>query len=144
MEILAFPNKKLFQPTKEVTVFGPELLVLLEAMHNAMVSANGIGLAANQVGLDYKMFVMRSEDDKQKFFLVNPTILKRSDALANRKEGCLSAPGEFITLSDRRKWVLVTFQDPAGKIRRHVFEDLLAVCVQHEMDHLDGQDRKSV
>lgn len=137
MEILTFPNPLLFQTCEEVTVFGEELKVLLEGMFETMQAYRGIGLAANQVGLLHRMFTMEGVDG-EKLFLVNPRILRKSQALANIKEGCLSAPGDFIIVPSRLSWVEVEFQDETGEKRVRVFKDLWAVCVQHELEHLNG------
>jgi peptide deformylase len=118
-------------------VFGPELLFLLESMYETMKANNGLGLASNQVGLDYRMFVMAAPDE-EKLFLVNPVITARSIALANYKEGCLSAPGEFLLL-DRAAWVEVKFQNEKGEEQKRLFNAIFAVCVQHEIDHLNGK-----
>lgn len=138
MEIVKYPDPALFKVCKEVTVFGPELLVLLNSMHATMVMQRGIGLAANQVGLKFRMFVMKTLDE-DKLFVVNPKIRSRSVAPANLKEGCLSAPGEFLMLSERSSWVELEFQNERGEPQRRVFSAIFAVCAQHELDHLDGK-----
>lgn len=138
MEILKFPNPKLFEKCKEVTVFGDELKTLLNAMWETMKANNGVGLASNQVGLSYRMFVMEGKEGK-KLFIVNPKIIKQSQAPANLREGCLSAPNEFITRQDRALWVQISYQDETGKQMAGVFSGVTAVCVQHEMEHLDGK-----
>lgn len=138
MDILRFPDPKLFKVCKPVTVFGPELNTLLEGMWDAMIKGGGLGLASNQVGLEYRMFVMLGLDN-EKLFIVNPKIVKKSEAPANMKEGCLSAPGEFLVLPERSLWVQLDFQNEKGQMNRRVFNDLHAVCVQHEIDHLDGK-----
>lgn len=138
MEILKFPNPHLFLPCKQVTVFGPELKVLLESMWETMMGKNGIGLASNQVGLDYRMFTMRGPED-EKLFIVNPKVVIKSGLPANQKEGCLSAPGEFLILAERSHAIQIMYQDEDGGIRGGIFKGLHAVCVQHEMDHLDGK-----
>lgn len=138
MELLKFPDKSLFNVCKEVTVFGDELTILLEGMWQVMVKGGGLGLASNQVGLDYRMFVMAGPDN-EKIFLINPKIIKRSQVPANLREGCLSAPGEFLLLSERAAWVQVEFQDHKGEQKSRVFKELYSVCVQHEIDHLDGK-----
>jgi peptide deformylase len=138
MLILKYPDSSLFNVCKEVTVFGDELRILLENMWTAMITAGGLGLASNQVGLEYRMFVM-SNVDHEKLFIVNPKIVKRSEVPAMMKEGCLSAPGEFLFLKERMSWVQIDFQDEKGNNHRRVFQGLHAVCVQHEMDHLDGK-----
>jgi peptide deformylase len=138
MELLKFPHPSLFNVCRDVTVFGDELKVLLEGMWTIMLKGGGLGLASNQVGLDYRMFVMADPDNK-KLFLVNPKITNKSLAPANIREGCLSAPGEFLLLNERVFWVQVEFQDEKGEKKIRVFKGLHSVCVQHEIDHLDGK-----
>lgn len=138
MEILKYPDKHLFTPCKEVTVFGPELLVMLDAMWETMIKERGVGLSANQVGIEYCMFTMEGAN-KEKYYIVNPKIISRSAAPANVKEGCLSAPNEFLILNERSLWVEVVFQNEKGERQRKVFEGIRSVCAQHEMDHLQGK-----
>lgn len=138
MKILKFPDPLLFVPCKEVTVFGPELKTILEAMYQTMIENKGIGLAANQVGINLRMFVMTGLEDKKLFF-VNPKIVRRSVGSAGLKEGCLSAPGEFLELLERSWWIEVSYQDETGAEQKEVFKTIHAVCVQHEIDHLDGK-----
>jgi peptide deformylase len=137
MNILKYPDPNLFRICAEVTVFGPELIVLLESMWEAMREERAIGLASNQVGLTFRMFAMKYNDEK--LFVVNPKILRRSQAPANLKEGCLSAPGEFLIISDRAAWVEVRYQDEKGALHTRVFQGIHSVCAQHEVDHLDGK-----
>lgn len=138
MEILKFPNPSLFVVCREVTVFGDELATLLHGMWTTMLAKGGLGLASNQVGLDYRMFVMAGTDN-EKIFIINPKIVKKSVVPANLREGCLSAPGEFLLLRERASWIQIDFQDEKGQPQRRVFQGLHAVCVQHEIDHLDGK-----
>lgn len=145
MKIIRFPDPILFKKCKEVTVFGKELEVLLETMYETMKASGGLGLAANQVSLSYRMFVMefladvKPDTKKEKIFFVNPKIVARSVAPADQKEGCLSAPGEFLTLAERSSWVQVEFQNEKGEKKTRVFKGIYSVCVQHEIDHLDGK-----
>lgn len=141
MKIINFPDPILFNKCKEVSVFGKELEVLLNTMWDTM-KGKGIGLAANQVGLNFRMFVMEGplkDGAQEKLFFVNPVILSRSVVPANIKEGCLSAPGEFLMLSERSSWVQVEYQNEKGEKQIRVFKGLYSVCVQHEIDHLDGK-----
>jgi len=138
MEILSFPDPNLFIQCKEITVFGPELKVLLESMWETMIENRGIGLAANQVGLDYRMFTMFGPED-EKLFIVNPKIVMKSIAPANLKEGCLSARGEFLMLEERSHIVQILYRDETGAVKTGTFSGIHAVCVQHEIDHLDGK-----
>lgn len=136
MEVLKFPHSDLSKPCKEVTVFGPELKVMLEAMWETMKRERGVGLAANQVGILYRMFTMEGPN-QEKLFIINPRILDFSKAPSSLKEGCLSAPGELIRLY-RPMWVNVCYQDETGKQVIRTFVDVHSVCVQHEMEHLNG------
>lgn len=138
MKILKFPDKNLFEICTEVLSFGPELKTLLDSMWSIMTENNGMGLASNQVGLKFRMFTMLGPDD-EKLFIVNPIIISSSVASANVKEGCLSAPGEFLVLEERKSWVQLKYQDETGTEHQRVFKGVHAVCVQHEIDHLDGK-----
>lgn len=138
MQILRFPHPILFEECKQVSVFGPELKVLLDSMWTTMLAHRGIGLAANQVGLQFRMFTMIGIDD-EKLYMVNPKITRRSVVPAMINEGCLSAPGEFITLTERASWVEVEFNNEVGVPLKRVFQGIHAVCVQHEIGHLDGE-----
>ncbi len=138
MKILKYPDKKLFVKCKPVSVFGPELKVLLDAMWETMIEGNGMGLASNQVGLNFRMFTMLGPKN-EKFYIINPSIVSASIVSANLKEGCLSAPGEFLVLEERKSWVKLKFQDETGQEHEKVFKGIHAVCVQHETDHLDGK-----
>ena len=138
VKVLKYPHPSLNKVCVEVKVFGPELDVILNTMFDTMIEHKGIGLAANQVGLHYRMFTMLGPNG-ERLFLVNPKIVKRSFTQAMLKEGCLSAPGEFLILEERSQWVEVEFQDEKGKSKTKRFQGIHAVCVQHETDHLDGK-----
>lgn len=140
MEILKFPHPSLLTPTEPVTEFGEELASLLEEMFALMKASNGIGMAANQVGIGKRMFVMEGANEEP-FFFVNPEIIANSLLPPTKflSEGCLSAPGEFITITARHSWVIVRFQDEKGATRTNGFHGIHSVCVQHEMDHLNGK-----
>ena len=138
MEILKFPHPALLKPCKPVTVFGPELRTILDAMFLTMRTKNGVGLAANQVGLDLRAFVMITELGS-KLYVVNPEITSFSKNINLFKEGCLSAPGEFLVTGNRPDWVQVRFQDENGLNHGNVFHGVDAVCFAHENEHLDGK-----
>lgn len=138
MQILKFPDPHLFVKTKEVTVFGPELKFLLESMKETMTISNGLGLAANQVGLPYSMFVMQTSNDGV-LFLVNPKITNKSMESAGIREGCLSAPGEFLVVPERKFWSEVEFQNENGESQKIIFKGIFSVCAQHEIQHLLGE-----
>lgn len=137
MEIIKFPHPDLFTVCKEVTVFGPELKVLLDSMWDLMLKERGVGLAGNQVSILYRIVTMQGPN-KERLYIINPKITKRSLAPANLKEGCLSSPGEFYVLAERSAWVEVEYQDETGKAHRRVFQGLYSVAVEHELGHLNG------
>lgn len=137
MEILKFPHPRLLHKCHEVTIFDPQLEIFLDEMWDTMQKHNGLGLAANQVGLMARMFVMEGPN-KEKLYLINPKIIRQSIGAANLKEGCLSAPDEFLVRSDRVAWVQVKFQNVDSISYTRTFHGLYSVCVQHEMEHLDG------
>jgi len=137
MELLKFPHPNLFAVCKEVTVFDEKLGIILNDMWDIMLKKGGIGLAANQVGLDIRAFVMAGSDS-EKIFFVNPKVIKKSEVSANMDEGCLSSPGEFLRLRDRPAWVQVEYQDHKGNHQSKVFMEIRSVAVMHELDHLNG------
>lgn len=137
MKILKFPHPALFKVCEPVTVFGAELKVLLDNMYRTMQAHNGVGLAANQVGLEHRMFVM--QDHEKRVNLVNPEVTRRSMVTSLVREGCLSAPGEYIITGSRREWVEVKYQDEKGNPHIRLFKGIFAVCVDHEIEHLDGK-----
>ena len=113
---------------------------LADDMLSTMRRAHGIGLAAPQIGISRRVFVM---DTGQSRVCFNPEILASSDEMIQMAEGCLSFPGESCTIT-RPRWVQVRYQDSEGTWTEHRLLDLEARCFQHELDHLDGivmQDR---
>lgn len=138
MQIVKFPHPALLKRCKEVTVFGPELKLIMDTMYLTMIQAKGLGLAGNQVGLDINAFVMLDDNDEP-LYLVNPHVIQQSPYLAYQEEACLSAPGERVDTMSRASWVNVRFQDVNGSICHKLFGGIRSVCVQHEMEHLQGK-----
>jgi peptide deformylase len=105
-----------------------------------MISSNGIGLAANQVGIAKRVFVMGSNNIPgfpAPFALFNPKIIEASTEMVLDQEGCLSYPGLFLTVK-RPSWIVAEYQNSRGDTIEAKFEGYLAKCFQHELDHLDG------
>ena len=102
-----------------------------------MKANNGIGLSGNQVGLKDSIFVME-HSVLGRLDIVNPQILSTSEESANISEGCLSAPGEFVVLKERKNNIKVRFQDETGLFKELELFGIDAVCFQHEYDHLQG------
>jgi len=140
-EIITIPDPLLRKVSEPVERIDTELLQLLDDMLATMYDAPGIGLAAVQIAVPRRVLVMdiaHKDEPKQPFFLINPQIVARSDALRCHEEGCLSIPDYYAEV-ERPASVTVQYVDRDGKQREEVFSDLLATVVQHEMDHLDGK-----
>lgn len=135
----------LHHPTRPVEVFDEALRTLVEDMYETMAAANGVGLAANQIGLDLRLFVYDCPDDegvRHRGVVVNPALTTSEVPLGmpdpdDDFEGCLSAPGESYP-TGRASWARVTGFDGDGKPVEVEGTGFFARCLQHESDHLDG------
>ena len=138
--ILTEPNKILRQVSKPVEEVGKEEQNLMDDMLESMYAANGIGLAAVQIGIPKRIIVMDiSKDPKKKEprYFVNPIIKNKNSQKATYEEGCLSVPNQFAEI-DRPSECEVEYLDYNGEKKILHAEGLLATCIQHEMDHLEG------
>ena len=139
-EILVVPNPVLKQVSAPVEQVDDDLRVLMDDMLETMYAAPGIGLAAIQIGVPKRVIVMdlvREGDEKQPRYFVNPEIVEKNDSLAPYEEGCLSVPDIYETV-ERPDQVLIRYLDYNGKQVEEPADGLYAVCIQHEMDHLEG------
>ncbi len=137
--ILTYPDPRLREPAKPVDTFDEELKVLVADMAETMYDAPGCGLAANQIGVDKRVFVIDVADEDEPSDLkvfVNPEIVSK-DGNQSWREGCLSFPGVSEEVK-RAKTVVVRAQDAEGNAFQLEADGLLAVAIQHENDHLDG------
>ena len=138
--ILTEPNKVLRQISKPVEKVGEEEQKLMDDMMDTMYAANGIGLAAIQIGVPKRIIVMDISKDlekKEPRYFVNPIIKNRDPEKKTYEEGCLSVPNQFAEI-DRPSKCDVEYLDYNGKKKFLHAEGLLATCIQHEMDHLEG------
>ena len=138
--IITEPNQLLRQVSKPVEAVGNDERQLMDDMLETMYAANGIGLAAIQIGVPKRIIVMDlSKDDKMKEprYFVNPVIKNQDSLKATYEEGCLSVPNQFAEI-DRPKNCEVEYLDYNGKKKILKAEGLLATCIQHEIDHLEG------
>jgi len=138
--ILTEPNKLLRQISKSVEKVGIEERKLMDDMLDTMYDAPGIGLAAVQIGVPKRIIVMdisRDENKKEPRFFVNPVIKNKNEEKAKYEEGCLSVPDQFAEI-ERPNSCDVEYLDYEGKKQLLKAEGLLATCIQHEMDHLEG------
>ncbi|MEO8336038.1 MAG: peptide deformylase [bacterium] len=136
LDIRVLGDPILRQATTPVTEITPELLRLIDDMFQTMHHARGIGLAAPQVGRTERITVVDVKDDPM--VLINPEIVQPSSAKAKGEEGCLSIPDIYADV-ERPKSVTVRALDRHGKVFEVEATDLLARCLQHEIDHLDGK-----
>ena len=138
--ILTEPNKLLRQVSEPVKKVGDEERKLMDDMLDTMYAAPGIGLAAIQIGVPKRIIVMDiSKDEKKKkpMYFVNPVIKNKDSLTSTYEEGCLSVPNQFAEIN-RPKKCDVEFLDYNGEKKILNSEGLLATCIQHEMDHLEG------
>jgi len=138
--ILTEPNKLLRQISKPVDKVGKEEQQLMDDMLETMYAANGIGLAAIQIGIPKRIIVMdisKDENKKEPRYFVNPIIQNKDKIKSIYEEGCLSVPNQFAEI-ERPKNCDIEYLDYNGNKQKLKAEGLLATCIQHEMDHLEG------
>ena len=138
LKILEFPDPRLRTKAVPVDTVDDELRTLIGDMFETMYDAPGIGLAATQVDVHRRLLVADVSPDKSDpHVLINPEIIEK-DGVTVTDEGCLSVPGYYEEV-ERAEHIRVRFLDRDGEAREMEAEGLLAVCIQHEMDHLDGK-----
>ena len=139
-EILTEPNEILRQKSSPVEKVDSDLQKLMDDMLETMYAAPGIGLAAIQIGVPKRVIVMdlsRKHESKNPMFFVNPEIITKSKNNSTYEEGCLSVPDQFAEI-DRPDKCHVKYLNYHGKPEEIKAEGMLATCIQHEMDHLEG------
>ena len=139
LEILEFPDPRLRNKAKEVKTVDDSIRKLIDDMLETMYNAPGIGLAATQVNVHKRVVVMDiSPDQDQPRVFINPEITPISEQIKESQEGCLSVPG-FYEPVIRHENVKVKALDREGQPFEIDCDELLSVCIQHEVDHLDGK-----
>lgn len=140
LPILVAPHPVLKKKAEPVTVVDDEIRTLMENMLETMYAAPGIGLAAPQVGVSKRVLVMdvsRDGEDNAPLRMANPEVISESDDIATYEEGCLSFPEQYAEVL-RPAEVTIRYLDENNETREMKADGLLATCVQHEIDHLDG------
>jgi len=138
LTILEFPDPRLRTKAKPVEAVDDALNALIDDMFETMYAAPGIGLAATQVDVHRRLLVADVSQEKDSpLVLINPVILEQ-DGVEVTEEGCLSVPGYYEEV-ERAEHIRVRYLDRDGNEVESEFDGLLAVCVQHEMDHLEGK-----
>jgi peptide deformylase len=139
LKILEFPDPRLRTVAKPVTTVDETIKRLIADMFDTMKDAQGIGLAASQVDVHLRVIVMNlGEDDIGPRVFINPEIETLDDSIDPYEEGCLSVPG-FYEKVDRPAHVMIRALDGEGNAFEEEAQGLLAVCIQHEIDHLEGK-----
>ena len=126
-----YPNEVLLQQCEEVDLNIIDISKYIDGMIDLMKVYKGIGLAAPQIGLNYRFFMMETD------MYINPVILEKSEDIVIDTEGCLSFPGLSMRVK-RAKKVIVEYTDIEGKRKEGKFVNYMSRCFQHELDHLDG------
>lgn len=138
LKILEFPDPRLRTKAAPIAVVDDGLRALIADMFETMYAAPGIGLAATQVDVHRRLLVADVSSDKSEpHALINPEILEKDGVMVS-DEGCLSVPGYYEEV-ERAQHIRVRYLDQQGEPQEMEAEDLLAVCIQHEMDHLEGK-----
>tara|TARA_Y100001935_G_scaffold254209_1_gene262471 strand:+ start:691 stop:1227 length:537 start_codon:yes stop_codon:yes gene_type:complete len=138
LRILQFPDSKLREKAKLVEEVNAEIKLLVDNMFETMYAAPGVGLAATQVGIPKRVITIDvSEDKTQPLVVINPKIIEKK-GIGDLQEGCLSVPGVYETV-ERAENIIFQAQDISGEKYEMRAEGLLALCVQHEVDHLNGK-----
>lgn len=136
-EIVKYPDKRLSSLCDVVNNIDGELRKILDEMLNVMVACEGIGLAAPQIGI-LKRFLVIGIQGLEPLKMINPVILNTSDEKIVYKEGCLSLPGIYEDVT-RYRDIDIKYTNENGEVVEKHATGLLAICIQHEMDHLDGK-----
>ena len=139
-QILIEPNKILREKSLSVENVDKDIQILMDDMLDTMYTAPGIGLAAIQVGIPKRVIVLdikQKEGQKNPIYLINPEIIEKSKNNSTYEEGCLSVPGQFAEI-DRPDKCHVKYLDYYGEKKEIKAEGMLATCIQHEIDHLEG------
>jgi peptide deformylase len=140
-QIIWLPDPVLRLVAAPVATVDDDVRRLADDMLETMYAAPGVGLAAPQVGVSRRVIVLdvsEKDDEKTPFVMINPVIIQRSDVLNMHEEGCLSMPEVRVEI-ERPAEVTVRFLDRAGKLHNLKADGLLATCIQHEIDHLEGK-----
>lgn len=138
LNVLRFPDPRLKTKASPVTEITDATSIIIDDMLATMYDEKGVGLAATQVNIHQRIVVMDvSENNDQPIVLINPEIIAKSDDTSINEEGCLSVPGVYAKV-DRHETCTVKALDRHGKEFTLDAEELLSICIQHEIDHLNG------
>lgn len=136
LNILKYPHINLKKKSEKITIINEKIKNIAYDMIETMLYNNGIGLAAPQINISKRIIVIAINEKIKPLILINPTIINQKGNTVNT-EGCLSFPEIFVKIK-RNKIIKITFLDLNGKKNLLIADNLLSVCIQHEIDHLNG------
>ncbi len=140
LKVFEIPEPVLREKAEKVEAVTPEIKQILADMLETMYATHGVGLAGNQVGLTKRLVVMDcagQDEEPDPIKMVNPEIIQKSPDMVLHNEGCLSIPREYADV-ERHEWVVARYTDENGQVKERKAEGLLSICVQHELEHLEG------
>lgn len=136
LEILKYPHTNLKKKVEKINIINTNIINIANSMIETMIHNNGIGLAAPQVNINKQIIVISINEKIKPLILINPIIILKKGITTNT-EGCLSFPDIFVKVK-RNKIIKVMFIDLNGKKNLFLADNLLSICIQHEIDHLNG------
>ncbi len=136
LEILKYPHTNLKKKVEKINIINNNIINITNSMIETMIHNNGIGLAAPQVNINKQIIVISINEKIKPLILINPIIILKKGITTNT-EGCLSFPDVFVKVK-RNKIIKVIFFDLNGKKNLFLADNLLSICIQHEIDHLNG------
>ncbi|OSS42178.1 Peptide deformylase [Desulfurella amilsii] len=140
-KILTYPDKELKKVSAPVEKIDDEIVNIIKSMSELMLKNNGIGLAAPQIAIKKRLIIVNEKalgGDSKIIAMINPQILSYERFYEEHDEGCLSVPGFYGKVSDRRRYIRVKYLDLEGQEQEVDIDNFLSVVVQHEIDHLNG------
>jgi peptide deformylase len=143
LDVITYPDKRLWEVSKPVEVFDKDLHALLDNMYETMIAKEGIGLAAIQVAVPLNVLIINLADEEglqhkeELREVINPVILERDGSVVYQ-EGCLSVPEVYEDV-ERYKTITVRYHNRSGEVIEEALDGLIAIAMQHEMDHLSGR-----
>ncbi|AHF97488.1 MAG: peptide deformylase [Desulfurella sp.] len=140
-KILTYPDKELKKVSSAVDKIDDSILELIDSMGRIMLKNNGIGLAAPQIGIKKRIIIVDERAigaNSNIIAMVNPKIVSYESFYEEHDEGCLSVPGFYGKVNDRRRYIKVQYLDLKEQVQEVEFDNFLSVVIQHEIDHLNG------
>ncbi len=137
LEIIKYPDKKLKNIAQPIDIIDKKTKNEIESMIETMFFFKGIGLSSTQVNINKRIIIISINEKQKSMTLINPMIINNKSKIIQSREGCLSFPGIFVSIK-RYKSILVKYKDINNTIKITNFDNISSICIQHEIDHLNG------